>query len=154
MPLPLFLALFFEQLFDGLEALVGHGDRQHVLLDLPGAADVAENAAAARGAEVLRLELLVEPAELARAGHVPPHAAEAPRLALGEVWVRVGAEGGRVPALGRVGADEDAAGREVREVALLVGVRGGVVEVVERARDRGRSGAALGDERRRQRTGA
>lgn len=67
---------------------------------------------------------------------MPRDRAVGPPLPLREVRMGVGAERGDVPALGRVGAEKHGVGGEMLEVPLLVGVRGGVVEVVEHARDR------------------
>src|SRR5258708_37262350 len=54
-----------EQLADRLEAVVGDGDREHVLRDPPPLRAAHQNAAAARRTEVLRFEVLLEPGDVA-----------------------------------------------------------------------------------------
>jgi len=93
-----------------------------------------EHSAAARRTQVLRLQVLVEPGEIAAHRDVPARRAEAPGFPAREVRVRVGAEGGDVPALGGVGAEEHSTRSEVGEVAILVGASRRVVQIVERAR--------------------
>jgi len=97
------------------------------LRDLPAVAGVADDAAAAALAVAGAVELLVEPGDVfARRGlDVAIVRDERPRLSLREVRMREGAEGGEVPALRGVGAEEDELGGGVAEVAGLVGVGDG-----------------------------
>src|SRR3954463_4358944 len=94
-----------EQLAHFLEAIVRNRDREHVLLDQPAAAVAHQHAATPGRAEIRRLEILLEPGEVAADGDPPADAAERPRFSLREVRVRVGPERLDVPSLGAVGAE-------------------------------------------------
>src|SRR5260370_23376558 len=104
-----------QQLADRLEAVLGDGDQKHVLRDPPPLRAAHQHAAAARRTEVLRFEVLLEPGDVAADGDAAAHPAKRPGLALGEVRARVVAKGFHVPALGRVGAEEDPVGSAMGE---------------------------------------
>src|SRR5471032_3191870 len=127
--------LLRENGFDGGELVVGDGDGQDVMLEEPVAVAEDEDAAAAGRAQVCGFEVFFEPGQVAADGDAAVYTFEAPRLAFGEMRLRVGLKGSLVPALGCVGAQEDAAGSEVGKVARLVGLRGGVVEVIQSGND-------------------
>src|SRR5260370_12638299 len=113
------MRLAAEELFHRLELLVRDGDGEDVLLEEPAALRPDQDAAAAGRAQVLRLQILLEPGHLAAHCDAPPHAAEGPGLAAREVRMRVGAESAHVPPLGALGPEEHPAPPQLPNKSFL-----------------------------------
>jgi hypothetical protein len=135
--------LDLESLLDDLfhigEHFVRDGQGEHILGDFPTAVLVNKHTAAAAWSELFSGKIFVEPCHRAvlGKGDAAPHGTKLPAGAFGEVRLGPGPELVACPPFGGVGAQKHRIGREVVEVAFLIGRRRGLVPIVEHGIDAG-----------------